>query len=299
MSDRTRAVLDLKGRWKHLEPDFGHRQARKITTEDIEAYQKKRKMKENAASATVNREVGALKRAYRLGMRRTPPLVAQVPYFPMLRENNVRSGFVEDAAFQRLAEAARGELWLRRFLQLGYSYGWRCGELLGLSVRQVDLLHRTIRLNRGETKNGDGRLVTMTAEVAELLTACVVGKEPEDYVLTRRNGNRIADFRGIWKKIAKEAGTPDLIPHDLRSSAANNLRRRGASESAIMAIGGWRTASMFRRYTVINDADIAQAVGLLAAPAPAAAANGEQPQNSPTESVGSPQQVQPKPHNVQ
>jgi len=46
-----------------------------------------------------------------------------------------------------------------------------------------------------------------------------------------------------------------LIPHDMRRSGAKALRAAGVPESVIMSIGGWRTASMFRRYAIVSTAD--------------------------------------------
>jgi len=54
----------------------------------------------------------------------------------LLAENNTRKGFVEESDFSRLATEAR-ETWLRLFLELGYTYGWRVWELLGLRVRRA------------------------------------------------------------------------------------------------------------------------------------------------------------------
>jgi len=63
-----------------------------------------------------------------------------------------RTGFVEDADYARLTANA-GELWLRLFLELAYTYGWRKAELLGLRVRQCDLIATSIRLE-AQSKNG-------------------------------------------------------------------------------------------------------------------------------------------------
>jgi integrase len=46
-----------------------------------------------------------------------------------------------------------------------------------------------------------------------------------------------------------------LIPHDLRRSAAKAARRAGVPESVVMAMGGWRTGAMFRRYAIVRSAD--------------------------------------------
>jgi hypothetical protein len=54
---------------------------------------------------------------------------------------------------------------------------------VNMHVKQVDLLSRTIRLEPGTTKNRDGREVTMTRRVLELLKLCVFGKTAEDFVM--------------------------------------------------------------------------------------------------------------------
>jgi integrase len=132
-----------------------------------------------------------------------------------------------------------------------------------MRVKQIDLLSRTIRLEPGTTKNHDGREVTMTSRVHELLKLCVFGKTAESFVFTRSNGQAVRDFRGTWAKACKEAGVPGLLFHDLRRTAARNLRRAGVAEGVIMKIGGWRTRSVFERYAIVSQADIAEALGRL------------------------------------
>ena len=54
-----------------------------------------------------------------------------------------------------------------------------------------------------------------------------------------------------------------LIPHDLRRSAAKALRAAGVPESVVMAMGGWKTAAIFRRYAIVSSADQRAAVEML------------------------------------
>ncbi len=150
----------------------------------------KSRKEEGAANASINRELAILKRALTLAMRCTPPKIKTMPYIAMLEENNTRTGFLESKERDRLADAcARTGLWMRSLFELGHTYGWRHGELLGLRVRQVNLAVGTIRLEPGTTKNRDGRQVTMTPPVRALLAQCIHGKAPDDRVFTRDDGS--------------------------------------------------------------------------------------------------------------
>src|SRR5665213_451292 len=56
------------------------------------------------------------------------------------------------------------------------------------------------------------------------------------------------------------AGVPNLLFHDLRRTAARNLRRAGVAEGIIMKIGGWKTRSVFERYAIVAQSDIMDAM---------------------------------------
>jgi len=157
-----------------------------------------------------------------------------------------------------------------------------------MRVSQVDLFRRTIRLELGTTKNRDGREVSMTEAAYTLLKACVTGKSPDDYVFTREDGKPVRDFRKTWANACCTAGLgkfscvtchkdlnssgklcPDckqpvkyigLMVHDLRRTAARNLRRAGVAEGVIQKIGGWKTRSVFERYNIVTQSDIQDAM---------------------------------------
>jgi integrase len=254
-----KSIGHAQARWgKHLAPFFSTLRAANVTSDVINRYVDHR-MQEGAEKATINRELAALKRMFRLGYYTTPPQVLRLPAFPRLQENAARSGFVEDQQYQKLAAAA-SEVWLRAFLEIAHTYGWRKRELLNLRVRHVDIAQRTIRLDPGSTKNGTGREVVMTATIAALITACVDGKQPDDHVFTRADGKPVRDFRGSWKNLCDTAGVSGLLVHDLRRTAARNLRRANVAEGVIMKIGGWKTASVFRRYDIMNQSDVRDAM---------------------------------------
>jgi integrase len=238
--------------------------------------------------ATVNRELAALKKAFRLGYYASPPKVPRLPKLPRLHEDNVRTGFLEDEQYDRLT-AATSELWLRALLEVAHVYGWRKQELLNLRARQVDLVARTIRLDPGATKNREGREASMTDAVRALLSECMRGKTGEDFVFTRDNGRPVRSFRKSWSDVCVAAGMgrmicrncdapvegdkckscgaggrelkySGLILHDTRRTAARNFRRAGVAEGVIMRIGGWKTRSVFDRYAIVSQTDVVDAL---------------------------------------
>jgi integrase len=107
-------------------------------------------------NSTINRELSLLRRAYNLAKNAEPPKVSVVPRFPKLAEHNVRKGVFEHHQYTALYAALPEHL--KPLLMLAYYTGTRRGELLKLQWTQVDLDHRIIRLEPGETKNKDARL---------------------------------------------------------------------------------------------------------------------------------------------
>jgi integrase len=71
----------------------------------------------------------------------------------------------------------------------------RLGEIAGQKRNQVDLKARTIRLNAGETKNDDGRVLPMNTEVFEMLSAL-----PQSTERVFQHGKApIGQFRRSWR----------------------------------------------------------------------------------------------------
>ncbi len=57
----------------------------------------------------------------------------------------------------------------------------------------------------------------------------------------------------IWRKAARAAGLRDFHFHDLRHHGATMALNAGFTAPVVMALGGWKTERMMRRYAAVTD----------------------------------------------
>jgi len=255
--DGRRAVADTERRIDlHLLPHFGKdRLMSSITSAEIEDYQTER-IKAGAARATVNRDLAALRRAFRLALRRQE--LSQMPYIGMLPENNARQGFFEQDEFDAVLTHLPNEL--QAPLRFAYITGWRLkSEVLKLTVAQVDMREGCVRLEVGTSKTGEGRTFYVTQALRKVLEQQLAAIETLKrkgvicpYVFHRDDGSAIRDFRASWNAACLTAGYEGKLFHDLRRTAVRNLERAGVPRSTAMQMVGHKTLSMYSRYAITD-----------------------------------------------
>jgi integrase len=245
-----------EARWRlHLEPVFGGMKAIHLSTETINKYIAKR-LEAKAAPATINREIALMRGAFNLAKK--SGRLKTTPWFPSLREDNIRTGFLDDSLYQKLAVACSSEgIWLRGIFEVCAQFAWRSTSVRTLRVRQIDFGAGTIRLD--DTKNDSGVTAVMTTVIRQVLEVCCAGKGQDDFVFTYSDGKPVLNFRLAWIRACKAAGCPALLVHDLARTGMRNLRRLGISEGVCMKIAGRKSPSIFRRYDIVSQDDLADA----------------------------------------
>lgn len=144
---RAEAAVD------HLKGFFAGWRAQAISTDRVLAYVRHRQQQQ-ATNATINRELAALKRMFRLGER--AGRIVRRPFIDLLQEHNARTGFFErkecDAVLAQLPDD------LQPVFAVASLTGWRVkSELLTRQWAHVDFQSGWLRLEPGETKNAEGR----------------------------------------------------------------------------------------------------------------------------------------------
>ena len=179
-----------------------------------------------------------------LNLARRSGKLGVVPLLPSkLTENNVRKGFFERDDFLRHREALPLEL--KPVTTFAFWTGCRKSEILLLRWSQVDFDEAVVRLEPGETKNDEARIIPLAGELLEMLRMQKHIRDarwPACPWVFFRGGRQIKSIRGAWERACVEVGLVDengdamRLFHDLRRTGVRNLVRAGVPERVAMAI---------------------------------------------------------------
>ena len=249
-----RSVSSVRRSLSHLRPYFGLERALDITTDRVRAYIAQRQ-KEGAKNSSVNRELSALKRMFSLALQTVK--LSSKPYIPTLEENNARQGFLDHGSLLALRDALPD--YLKDPVTFLYLSGWRVSEMKTLEWRDVDLAGKVVRLRPEISKNKDGRVLPLSGQLLEVIEKARRERRPECLRVFHRDGQPIKDFEKAWKTACKASGLEGLIVHDLRRTAIRNMVRAGIPERVAMSLSGHKTRTIFDRYNIVSEDDLAQA----------------------------------------
>ena len=251
-----RSQSTARGRTAHLAACFGRAaRAAALTTYQIRQYQLARRAA-GAATGTINRETSALHRMCTLAVHWG--WLDTVPGFPdRLRENPPRQGFFEHPEY--LAVRAHLPAPWQDILDLAYYSGWRKQEILGLSWEEIDEAGGVIRLSPARSKTLVGRILPISAPIAEALARRRARRDPDSPLVFHRDGLPVRRWRTAWRTACQAAGVPTRFLHDCRRTAARNLIRASVPERVAMLLTGHKSRAIFDRYNIIHEQELLDA----------------------------------------
>jgi integrase len=195
--------------------------------------------------STINRDLRTL-RAMLKSVRpefRVPPGV----FFP---EDDTRVRWLRPAEELLVLESVRAPF--RAMATLAAWTLMRLTEVRTLRWAMVHLEQGIILLPRAK---GGPRPVMLSAAAGDLLRAQRAGSGASEWVFpgpTGRPYGRSAVSRA-FRRAARGAGLQDFHFHDLRHHGATMALNRGFTAPIVMALGGWKTERMMRRYAAVTD----------------------------------------------
>jgi integrase len=249
----------VNNRIEHLKRHLGHERAVMVDEARIEKYKADRRTEPSpkgglTAEATINRELAALRKAFKLAVKRKQ--IAAAPEVQLFPEDNARQGFVEHETFEKIATAL-DQPW-QDAARFAYLTGWRLREVYDLGWSEVDWQHKLITLPGARAKNKEARPLPITGDLVPVMAR---RREAQDGALVfHHDGQRIVDIRKRWRKACAAAGVPGLLFHDLRRSAVMNFERNRVPRSVAMRVTGHKTESVYRRYAIPSVEDLGNAL---------------------------------------
>lgn len=260
---QLRSLNDVGWRFKkHIEPILGKVRGARFGATQVRQYVNQRRS-EKAANSTINRELSVVRRAFTLGRREEPPLVSKVPYIPMLDEDNVRRGFIEEAQYQLLL--GRLPEHLKAAFVVGYHCGNRLGEIRQLRPDQVHLEAREIRIESLQAKGKRDRVIPIYGDMAEWIERQLGDLPKGCQYLFHYRGRRLGSHLKGWSAACKDVGLEGLHFHDLRRSAIRNMDQAGVRQAVGMSISGHKTTDVYRRYNIVAAAELDEVGSKMAA----------------------------------
>lgn len=205
---------------------LGSRYLASITPKDIADYASERKAAKYSVR-TVYLELAIISHLYNYAAAKWGMRALENPVAPTrVKGTDPHRGKSYKGRERTLSNSEKEKLFMhldeemKQIVILAVETGMRRGELLSLTVSNVDLGKKTVKLE--ETKNGDSREVPLSPPAVDTLKTVLQNKKIVgiDGKIWGIGPDRVTS---IFAKAAREAGLKDIRFHDLRHTAATKL----------------------------------------------------------------------------
>jgi len=249
----------------YLVPALGHKRLDAVTNEDV---QRLKQVLQAKAAKTANNVLAVLSKLLKVAVdwnviERMPCTVR------LLRIPKTEASFHDFEEYERLVKAAAEDGQTLPIVLLGGDAGLRCGEIIALEWRDVDLAKRQVCVQRSDwngevnsTKGGRLRYVPLTSRLAATLREHRHLRGPR--VLCQKDGTGLTR-QYVQSRVLSAARKANVRKgvHILRHTFCSHLAMRGAPAKAIQELAGHQDLSMTQRYMHLSPAVLHAAIQLL------------------------------------
>lgn len=238
-----------------------------LTLEDVQAVVNSRLT--DRAGDTVRREVNVLRALYRDAFEwwkikdlPEPCRKLKLPKPSPHRERLLQDGHGGELGEEDKLRAALA-MWKRKpdvhidLFDFSIETGLRLSESHAVRVQNLLSARGIMRVELGDSKNGDERRVVLSAKAREIAERRREGLEPDAKLFPVSESAR----RRAWAYARAVAKVKDLRWHDLRHEGITRMADRGLHMGEIMAQSGHRDAESVKRYMNARAKTIAKKLG--------------------------------------
>lgn len=246
----------------HLLPVLGEKLLAHITPKVMAHYKAQRRI-EQAAPATINKELQLVRHAFNLAMREWEWCRENPMHRVSLEQvRNEVDRWLTSEEEDRLMAASSP--WLREIMVFAMNTGMRQGEILNLQWQDVDFSRGTLIVM--QSKNGTRRTIPLNTKVYELLAAKQAAAGLSRGPVFKTPLGNLLQVRFLVREFCEarnRAGIPDFRFHDMRHTFATRLVQRGVDLYKVQRLLGHKTNLMTQRYAHHSPESLREGVNVL------------------------------------
>jgi integrase len=292
---RGKCTYNFRCDLKIVRAVFGQYQVAQLTADLVDKYIADCQ-DQGKAPSTINHKIQLLGQAYKLAIKRGD-LWRGPQIRKLTEEGRARQGFFGEDGFKSIVSFL--PVYLQDYALFAYIVGWRRGAIANLEWTDVadGVVHLRGMNSKNRTPYQvpleDEIVQIIDRRNAARVVGCrlVFHREGERILSFGKAWNKAAvsaglgryicrhcggqiltrkcaacNERGVGRKRTDRAGFADdaiyegCLFHDFRRTAVRNLRRSGVPQNVIMRMAGMKTDAIFKRYDIIDDEDLREAL---------------------------------------
>ena len=244
-----------------------------IDAGQIDSWLAKKRRSRGWSRSTRNRYLSAIKQVFKKAHSLNYTMENQAAPLKALKEEENIPEPLTDAVMEALMQVLPE--YAKYYVAILVDTGLRTGELARIRWRDVDTANKQLIVRKSKAKTF--RVIPMTNRLAALFDSLRSGRTWAQTQSVHRNHTIVwpddsnpealvigpMDLKKSLISASKQIGIGHIHPHQFRHTFATRLMQRGVAMEHIMALGGWKSATMAKRYARVNPIALHEQILLL------------------------------------